>query len=148
MSIAVDSDVTIDDVRLALDDIDASALADEVVESAISDEEVIVGAMLPDDWEDHPDDYPEELVAKYIKFRAAHRSFHSSPVEVRKQALDAAVSYDIQSFRGRLTTNVQEIEDLLFPDLDGNTAAFVDVTAHAGSADRLADATRYTNAFR
>lgn len=147
----LDIDLDPDDVRKILSEIDAEQLSDKVLAQSINDESVIVAAMLPDDWEDHPDDYPPELVELYVKRRAARESWNQSPTEVRKAALDASVSYDIQAFRGRLNNRVDEIEAILFPDLDGSTAAFVTATKHGGGEsayDRLRKLTKLPGAFR
>lgn len=151
----LDTGVTVEDVRAILNEIDANQLPDSAIQAAIDDEETVVDAMLPPDWENAYDDLTtaqtEDLVAVYVKRRAAREGFNNSPMIARKQALDAVVSYDVQSFRGRLNDRVDEIEEILFPGHGGEHAAFVDATEHAGDQDiheRLEDLTDYPGAFR
>lgn len=122
--------VTVSDVRTAFGDADATSIPDATIEQKIEEEELIVSAQLPDDLDELevPEGAREEAVEMLIKRRAARESWHSSPTAVRKQALDSAVSYDVQSFRGRLNDNVEEAYAVLGLDRGGDRAAFVDAT--------------------
>lgn len=123
-------DVTIADVRTALTDVNATTLPDETIQQAIDEETLIVKAELPDSVESLAVDRDDAKAAveMLIRRRAARGSWHSSPTEVRQQALDAARSYDAQAFRGRLNDNVDEAYAILGLDRDGTSAAFIETT--------------------
>lgn len=128
-----DFDLDADAIRTELNEIPAEMIPDGVIESAIADEEVVVAAELPDQSEWGSEEYPdisEDAVALLWKRRAAREAFHASPTEVRRQALDAVVSYDIQAFRGRLNKKVEKAYDILGLARGGSSAAFGTATRH------------------
>lgn len=126
----IDPTVTVADVRTAFGDANADPIPDDTIEQRLDEEKLIVSAQLPDDLTDLevPEGAREEAVEMLIRRRAARESWHSSPTAVRKQALDSAVSYDIQSFRGRLNSNVEEAYAILGIDRDSTSAPIVDAT--------------------
>lgn len=150
------SGVDVDDVRTELSDIPPSLISDSVIVDAIEDSELFVSVELDDDW---PDNLPKEIdeetkggvESMLVKRRAARKAWTSSPAEVRRQAIDAVVSYDIQEFRGKLNSRVDEVYELMGIHQDGDRAAFADVTGHApggGSRERLRRAgTKYPGAW-
>lgn len=133
-----DIDLTPDDVRTSLNEIPAKMIPDDVITGAIDDERVVLGSELPpeDEWGEKPyADVTDERVELLWKRRAAREAFHASPTEVRRQALDAVVSYDIQAFRGRLNSKVRKAYEVLGLPQQGSSAAFVDATGHLGGED-------------
>lgn len=123
-------EVTVEDVRTAFGEADATAIDDALIKQKIDEEKLIVASQLPDDLADLaiPESVWEDGIEMLIRRRVARGSWHASPTAVRKQALDSAVSYDIQGFRGRLNNNVEEAEQILGLDPGGDSAAFIDVT--------------------
>lgn len=130
--------VTIDDVRTSLNGIGSEFIPDATIQQAINEEELTVLAELPDGWDEELADSldgtsyePADAVELLVQRRAARNAFHSSPAEVRRQALDAVVSMDIQAFRGLLNKNVEKAYELIGVPRGGEAAAFVDATRHA-----------------
>lgn len=152
-----DINVSVEDVRLALNAIDADKIPSDVIEAAIKSEETVVRAMLPEDWvafyegEGLDQQAVEDLLDVYVARRAAREAFNNSPMVARKQALDAVISYDVQSFRGRLRGRIEDIEEILFPDRGATSAPFVDVSSSGSGRsihERLKELTKYPGAFR
>lgn len=130
MSNIVDSGVTVSDVRTELAEIDADALPDSTIQSAIDKKEIEVGSALPDDWESD-DEITQRHVDNIITQEAKRKAFNSAPTEVRTQALDAAVSFDVQAFRQQLKDDVADAWSAIGKDKGGSSAAFIDATRHA-----------------
>ena len=143
-SYEIDPQVTIDDVHTALGEADGSAIPDETIRQKIEEEMLIVASHLPANLDelaipknagemDEADviSIREDGVEMLIRRRVARGSWHSSPTTVRKQALDMTVSYDIQSFRGRLNDNVEDAYDILGIPRGGSSAPFSDATGSA-----------------
>lgn len=131
MASIVDSGVTVADVRTALQEVDADAIPDSTIQAAIDDTEIHVGPNLPDDWESD-DEITSRHVDNIVKHEAKKQAFNSAPMEVRVQALDAAVSMDIQAFRRQLTEDVEKAWSAIGHHRGGNSAAFIDATRHLG----------------
>lgn len=125
--------VTADDIRTELDEIDADRLEESTIQRRIEDAEIEVEAALPSDWQtDTHEEITTERVEMLVRRIAARDAFHSSPMKVREQALDAVVSWDIQSFRGRLNDRVSKAWELIgLPRADG-PSPFATATRHLG----------------
>lgn len=121
-------EVTVDEVRTALTEIDASTIPNATISQKIEEEKLIVEAELPDDLDELATSSPKAAIEMLVRRRAARHSWHSSPTEVRQQALDAARSFDTQAFRGHLNDAVEEAYAVLGLDRDGSSAAIVDAT--------------------
>lgn len=125
-------DVTIDGVRTSLSEIDASSLPDATIQQAIEEETLTVKAKLPDTTDElntqlEGEDL-EAAVEMLVRRRAGRAAFNTSPMEVRQQALDAARSFDVQSFRGWINTRIEEAEEAVGIPQGGTSAAFTDAT--------------------
>lgn len=139
MSNIVDSNVTVSDVRQALNEIEADAIADSTIQNAIDDREIAVGTDLPAGWEDDPE-ITVRHVDNIVKHEAKRQAFNSAPTEVRVQALDAAVSLDIQAFRGQLRRDIERAWAAIGQDRGGSSSPFIDATGHApGGGTRRRD---------
>lgn len=138
--------VTTDDVRTSLNGIGSDFIPDATISQAISEEELTVLSELPDDWDERLTDKlegtshePADAVELLVQRRAARNAFHSSPAEVRRQALDAVVSMDIQAFRGMLNSNVEKAYELLDLPQGGTSAPFATATRHAPQTETPED---------
>lgn len=127
--------VTIEEVRTSLNGIGSDYIPDATVEQAIEEATLTVLAELPDGWDSLLQERlegtsydPEDAVELLVQRRAARNAFHSTPTEVRRQALDAVVSMDIQAFRGMLNDNVEFAYELVDVPRGGKSAAFADAT--------------------
>lgn len=127
--------VTTEEVRTSLNGIGSDYIPDATVEQAIDEATLTVLAELPDGWDSLLQERlegtsydPEDAVELLVQRRAARNAFHSTPTEVRRQALDAVVSMDIQAFRGMLNDNVEFAYELVDVPRGGKSAAFADAT--------------------
>lgn len=126
--------VTVEEVRTAFGGADASVIPDATIQLKIDEEMLIVAAHLPDDLDqlEVPESQWEAAVEMLIRRRVAEASWQATPTKVRKQALDASVSYDIQGFRAKLENNIDDAYDVLgIARDDGGSAAIADATGSA-----------------
>jgi hypothetical protein len=91
--------VTIADVRTALSEIDTTEFPDSTIESKIQQAEIVVEYPLT---ERELADLDQQVYDNAVTQTAAYRTYSSQPAEMKREALDLSVTYDVQTFVNRL----------------------------------------------
>lgn len=112
-------------VRTALADVDTSEFSDATIEQKLRQAEVIVEASLSaSEIADLPQNHYETAVVQ----TAAYRTYSSAPAEMKREALDLSVTYDVQTYVNRLRDDREYWLSLIGVTRGGSSAAIADHT--------------------
>lgn len=117
--------VTIADVRDALSDVDTTEFPDATIEQKLTQAEVIIETSLDDD---ALADLNQEVYENAVIQTAAYRTYASAPAEMKREALDLSVTYDVQTFVNRLKDDRDYWLALAGVSRGGKSAAIADHT--------------------
>lgn len=118
-------EVTPAEIRTTLNEVDTTEFAEATIEKAISDAEAIIQHELGDD---EFADLDQSLYEVAVCDFAAYRTFMSKPAEMRRGALDLAVTYDAQTYANRLRDRRDESLGRIGVGLHGTSAGIADKT--------------------
>ena len=104
------------EVRLALGEIDAEELSDDVIEAAIDYAETVVGNFTPDSVDLAPD-----VEDQMVRAVAAREAFMSAPRETRMSALDLTTEWNVEEYVAYLDQRVEQAFEMMPSAKPGRT---------------------------
>lgn len=115
-------DVTIDDVRTALNEIEAKQIPDSTITQAIAFAQIYVDGVAVIDRADDPEAYDMAVTMK-----AAERAFLASPPQTKRDALDTGAGWNMDAYIEVLAERVEEVLEPI-TDMGGVSAPFAEST--------------------
>lgn len=116
----VSSNVSVSDVRTALNEIDTSQIPDSTISQAIGFAEANI------DKDDVSNTAEDDDVDTAVTMYAAYRAFTASPPQTQKEAFDASASWDMKTYIEELKLRRKEAMENIGVTEGGTTAPFAD----------------------
>lgn len=117
-----ESNVSVSDVRTALNEVDASQLSDAVIQQKIDDAELDIDAPDPSL------DDGEALRDRAVRQQAAFEAFTTSPPQTQKSAIEASASWNVELYMTELKDRMNDALASLGDTEGGTSAAFFKTT--------------------
>lgn len=120
-------ELSVADVRTALNEVDAMTFPDSTVEQKLTEAETIIAHEL-DKQGDDIDDIDQQVFNIAARGLAVWKVWMSTPQEMRRGALDLNITYDVQTYTNRLRDEKDKALALIGLAEGGASAGIADKT--------------------